>query len=212
MQNYGRQSSHQIKFMQNIWTYLKNIFREVEESSSIRPFIHETIERSEAEQKAYMDWKENLGRHRMMNSLGDEYATHRIDPKKVDRALDFLDTPSMKGFVIHASIGQYKRAELTYMLDYLKERVLTANYRVYVSDRRIYNRDGQREMVERHYLKPKTQVNDNEQINQRYGNIRIELMTRDDVPINLKFSATGYSDRLFEEAEDFRVLMSILTS
>lgn len=197
--------------MQNIWTYLKNIFNEAEESSPSRPFIHETITRSETEQKAYMDWKENLERHRLVNRLGDEYATHRIDPEKVDRALDFLDTPSMKGFVIHAPIGNYTLAELKYLMDYLKERTLTADYRIYLSDRRIYQRNKKQETVERHYLKPKTTVNDNEQINQRFGNIRIELMSRNDEAVNLKFSATGYSDRLFEEAEDFRVLMSILT-
>ncbi len=146
-----------------------------------------------------------------MNSLGDEYATHRIDPSKVDRSLDFLDTPSMKGFVIHASIGGYDLKELRHLLDYLKERVLTIDYKTYVSDRRIYNRDGKNEMVERHYLKPKVKVTENEQITQKYGNIRIELKCQNDVPINLKFSATGYHDRLFEEAEDFRVLMSILT-
>mgnify|MGYP000034909287 CR=1 FL=1 len=194
-----------------IWSYIKGLFREVEESSHTRPYIHETIERSESELQKYEAWKADLARHRLMNSLGDEYATHQIDPSKVDRSLDFLDTPSMKGFVIHASIGAYQLAELRHLLDYLKERVLTANYYVYVSDRRIYNRDGKNEMIERHYLKPKAKVSENELFSQRFGNVRIELKCQNDAPINLKFSATGYSDSLFEEAEDFRILMNILT-
>jgi len=195
-----------------IWSYIKNLFRDVEESSHVRPYIHEVLERSMPELEDYEMWKSDLARHRLMNSLGDEYATHRIDPSKVDRSLDFLETPSMKGFVIHASIGGYKLGELRHLLDYLKERVLTIDYKTYVSDRRIYNRDGKNEMVERHYLKPKAKVTENEQITQKYGNIRIELKCQNDVPINLKFSATGYHDSLFEEAEDFRVLMSVLTS
>jgi len=194
-----------------IWSYIKNLFRDVEASSHVRPYIHETLERGTSALADYEAWKSDLARHRLMNSLGDEYATHRIDPSKVDRSLDFLDTPSMKGFVIHASIGSYDLKELRHLLDYLKERVLTADYKIYVSDRRIYNRNGKNEMVERHYLKPKAKLNENEQITQKYGNIRIELKCQNDVPINLKFSATGYHDRLFEEAEDFRVLMSILT-
>lgn len=199
-----------IQIMQ-IWSYIKNLFNEADESSPIRPFIHETIERGELELAAYENWKSDLARNRFVNSLGDEYATYRIDPSKVDRSLDFLDTPSMKGFVIHASIGKYKLVELKHLLDYLKERVLTANYYVYVSDRRIYNRDGKNEMIERHYLKPKAKMSENELFSQGYGNVRIELKCQNDLPINLKFSATGYSDRLFEETEDFRILMSILT-
>lgn len=194
-----------------IWSYIKNLFRDVEESSHVRPYIHETLERGASELADYETWKSDLARHRLMNSLGDEYATHRIDPSKVDRSLDFLDTPSMKGFVIHASIGEYRLKELRHLLDYLKERVLTADYKTYVSDRRIYNRNGKNEMIERHYLKPKVKLNKNEQITQKYGNVRIELKCQNDVPINLKFSATGYHDRLFEEAEDFRILMSVLT-
>lgn len=194
-----------------IWAYIKNLFREAEESSHMRPYIHEVLERGASELADYEVWKSDLARHRLINSLGDEYATHRIDPSKVDRSLDFLDTPSMKGFVIHASIGGYGLKELRYLLDYLKERVLTTDYKVYVSDRRIYNRNGKNEMIERHYLKPKTKFTENEQITQKYGNIRIELKCQNDVPVNLQFSATGYHDRLFEKAEDFRVLMSILT-
>ena len=194
-----------------IWSYIKNLFRDVEESSHVRPYIHETIERGLSELEDYEAWKSDLARHRLMNNLGDEYATHRIDPSKVDRSLDFLDTPSTKGFVIHASIGGYKLKELRHLLDYLKEQVLTTDYKTYVSDRRIYNRNGKNEMIERHYLKPKVKVTENEQITQKYGNIRIELKCQNDVPITLKFSATGYYDRLFEEAEDFRILMSVLT-
>jgi len=195
-----------------IWSYIKGLFREVEQSSPTRPYIHETLERGVSELAEYEAWKSDLARHRWMNRLGDEYATHRIDASKVDRSMDFLDTPSMKGFVIHAPIGGYKLKELRHLLDYLKERVLIAEYKVYVSDRRIYNRNGKHEMIERHYLKPKVQINDNEQITQRYGNVRIELKCQNDIPINLKFSATGYHDRLFAEAEDFKVLMSVLTA
>ena len=194
-----------------IWSYIKNLFQDAEQSSHTRPYIHETLERSSTELEEYEAWKSDLARHRLMNSLGDEYATHRIDPSKFDRSLDFLDTPSMKGFVIHASIGAYQLKELRHLLDYLKERVLTIEYKTYVSDRRIYNRNGKNEMVERHYLKPKAKLTENEQITQKYGNIRIELKCQNDIPINLKFSATGYHDRLFEKTEDFRVLMAILT-
>lgn len=196
--------------MENIWTYLKRIFRESEESSPVRPFIHEEIIRGELEVQAYEEWKGSLDRHRLLNNLSDEYATYRIDARQVDKSIDFLDTPSMKGFVLHGRSGKYKRRDMIFLFDYLKEKVLQNSYTSYMSDRRTYKRDKQMETKERHYLKPRVQLDNKEKINQQFGNIRIELLYKDDVLINLQFSATGYSDHLFKDAADFKDLMSLL--
>ncbi len=198
--------------MENIWAYIKRMFRETEESSPVRPYVHEELVRTEPEQIVYEQWKNSLDRRRMLNNLSDEYATHQIDAVQVDHAMDFLDTPSMKGFVIHTKTGKYEQQDLVFLFDYLKEKVLQNGYTNYMSDRRIYQRGKGMEMVERHYLKPRTLLQENKKINQRFGNVRIELLYRNDALINLQFSATGYSDHLFKDASDFKDLMSLLTT
>ena len=64
------------------------------------------------------------------------------------------------------------------------------------------------ETVQRHYLKPKPNFQREGKINQQFGNITIEFDLRDDKPHYLKFQATSYTDHLFEDAKEFKELMS----
>ncbi|MBP9874679.1 MAG: hypothetical protein KBC60_11580, partial [Haliscomenobacter sp.] len=66
------------------------------------------------------------------------------------------------------------------------------------------------ETVQRHYLKPRPQVPDGEKLRQRFGNVTIEVVSRDDKAHQLRFRATAYSDHLFQDAERFEGLMKEL--
>ncbi len=125
----------------------------------------------------------------------------------MDEAMDFLHTPSAKGFVIHFYKTNYNRQEVSHLFDFLKDQVKALNYKVQISDTRTYNRENWVETVERHYLKPRPGKDRKEKINQRFGNITIELLLRDDRVYQLKFQATAYRDHQYEEAEKFRDLM-----
>lgn len=196
--------------MADIWKYLRNLFQSVEESSPSQPAIHELIQRSEEEKTDYERWKNMLVCRRLTDWLSDQYAIYRVLPDDVDEALDFLNTPSSKGFVIHFYKTRYSLRDIVHLLDYLKEQVLTLNYKAQISDLRIFNRENWVETVQRHYLKPRPNVERQEKMNQQYGNITIELTLRNDQPYNLKLQATGYSDRLYQETEDFKDLMQHL--
>ncbi len=124
--------------------------------------------------------------------------------------MDFLDTPSSKGFVIHFHKTEFTRPDATYLLDYLKEKVLVLHYKVQLSDTRTYTKNDWVETVERHYLKPRATFEAGSKTNQRFGNVTIELMLRNDLPHQLKFQATTYSDHLFAKADDFKDLMLAL--
>jgi hypothetical protein len=197
--------------MDNIWTYFKSLFAKAEESSPSKPLIHELIERSDSEADDYQRWKNTLVCRRLMDWLDNQYAVYRILPQDVDEGLDFLDTPSSKGFVVHFHQTRYSRRDATHFFDYLKEQVLGLGYRPQISDTRTYNRASWVETVERHYLKPRTHFPVEEEmggkIDQKFGNILIELELRNDQAYNLRFRATSYNDRLYEEAEDFQELM-----
>ncbi|MDV7396729.1 hypothetical protein RZS08_35355, partial [Arthrospira platensis SPKY1] len=98
-------------------------------------------------------WKETIVCKRLLNWLGDQYLLYRALPDDIDEAIDFLDTPSSKGFVIHLHKTGYSRRDATHLLDLFKEKVLTLDYRTQVSDSRTYSRQAWVETVERHYLK-----------------------------------------------------------
>ncbi len=196
--------------MPGFWNYLKNLFKEAEHSSPSQPAMHELIIRSEEEQEDYEQWKESLLSRRLVNWLSDQYAVYCTAPDHIDEAVDFLDTPSSKGFVIHFHKTNYTRREVTHLFDYFKEQVLEHNYRTQISDARIYNRGNWVETTERHYLKPRIKNMDGGKMNQAYGNVMIELELHNDQVHNLRFRATSYQDRQFHEAEEFRELMGIV--
>ena len=174
------------------------------------------IERTVDEQASYERWKNSIISKRLLNWLNEQYVQYLVNPDHLDEAIDFLNTPSSKGFVIHFRQTQYPKAEVTHLFDFLKEKVLELNYRSYVSDSRTYGKNSWVENLQRHYLKPPTNLRKppaaDEKFNQRFGNITIELLSRDDEIYHLKFSATGYRDHLFSEVEDFKGLMQGILS
>ncbi len=192
--------------MSDFWDSIKSLFKKTAESSPSQPAVHEVIERKVEEKEDYEQWKTGLVARRWRDWLADQYAVYRVSPDDIDEALDFLDTPSSKGFVVHLHKTGYTARESIFFLDYLKEQVLTLNYRTQISDRRTYNRPSWVETVERHYVKPRSNQTEGK-FDQQYGNIMIELEFRNDRPHNLRFRATSYKDALFHEAEAFGDLM-----
>ncbi|WP_116106124.1 hypothetical protein [Lewinella sp. IMCC34191] len=201
--------------MATFWQKITKLFAEAENSTPSDPAVHEMIERDEAELTDYARWKNTLARRRLFDWLTDQYALFQSGVSG-DRAVDFLNTPSSKGFVIHFNETQYTKVEITHFFHYLKERVLELNYRTQISDRRVFSRADWVETQERHYLKPRTRKQRlagpvaRGGLEQKFGNISIELELRDDLPWNLRLRATTYQDAQYSEPESFRALMVAL--
>ncbi len=202
--------SVKIGWMASIWQQLKDLFQSAEASSPSQPALHTLIERSAAEQQDYNFWKATLVCSRLVDWVHAQYALTAVDSSAVDEGMDFLNTPSSKGFVVHFFKTQYSRRDATHFFDFLKERVTeNLNYRKQISDSRTYNRPNWVESTERHYLKPRINFATVPH-NQQYGNILIELILRDEKPYQLKFQATNYNDKQFTIAHDFKDLMTVL--
>ncbi len=199
--------------MSDPWKYFKRLFKKAETSSPSQPLIHELIERSAEEKADYSYWKETLVCRRLRDWLAEQYAIFRVAPRDIDEGIDFLNTPSSKGFVIHLSRMRYSQRDVTHFFDFLKEKVRQLDYRSQISDVRSYQRADWVETIERHYLKPPPSFGHHAatgRFDQRFGNIMIELESRNDRVYQLRFRATAYRDHLFEDAEDFKDLFQEL--
>ncbi|MDX1666452.1 MAG: hypothetical protein R3350_04460 [Saprospiraceae bacterium] len=196
--------------MADFWNNIKRLFQSAEQSSPSQPLVHELIQRSAEEKEDYQFWKETLVCQRLQDWLANQYALFRHVPDDIDESLDFLDTPSSKGFVIHFYKTRYSRRDVTHLFDFLKEKVLALGYRTQISDMRSYNRPDWVESVHRHYLKPPPDFGQDSKYDQQFGNITIELTERDGGVHNLKFRATTYRDHQFREALQFEQLMQEL--
>ena len=196
----------------DLWQYMKDLFKAEQESNPKKPFIQEPLERDEVAVQSYDLWKRTLAKQRFLDWLNIQYATFVMsDETAIDTAIDFLNTPSAKGFVIHFDEQMHNRGDFIHLFDYLQERVLEMNYKKYMSDIRTYNKTRNDntwvDTIQRHYLKPRFKVLEDNTFDQRFGNIKIELFYRNDRIRNLQFSATRYSDRSYAEGNTFNDLM-----
>ncbi|MEY3052062.1 MAG: hypothetical protein RLY31_1847 [Bacteroidota bacterium] len=196
--------------MKDIWDYLKGLFRQASESSAANPYLHEVIHRSEADMQAFRAWQGSLRHRRILDWLHDQYAVWQVLPDDVDPAVDFLHTPSSKGFAIHLHRTDYSRQELTFLLDHFRDRVCSLDYKVQLSDTRSWTNTDRVETVERHYLKPRPAWSENRRFDQKFGNITLELVLHDEKPQLFKCRANCYNDRLYSDAQAFPQLMQAL--
>ena len=196
--------------MPGIWEYIRGLFEEAAESSASKPLLHAMIERSEGYNNGYQKWQDSLIKRRLLEWLSKQYAIYRVLPKDIDDAMDFLDTRSSNGFVIHFYKTNYNRQEVVYFFDYLKDKMRTLDYKLQISDTRTYNQDKWVETVERHYLKPRLAVEIEGKNNQGFGNVTISLVFRNDEVYQLKLQATTYSDHQYQEAAAFSELMAAI--
>ncbi len=180
------------------------------ESSAANPFTHEVITLSKKEQIAFTNWKSSNQKKAILEYLHQQYGNQLITSSNLDRGIDFVKTPSTKGFVIHCTLVKFKPKDLRYFFFYLEERIKSIKYRSYLSDKRVYEKNGKIEMVERHYLKPPIMKDFVAKVDQKFGNITIELVSINSVMTSLKFQATSYNDHLYEEADRFEGLMEVL--
>lgn len=213
------------------WEQVKGIFSKAEASSSNEPVSHEVLTRHQDRREDLARWREGVVAQRMRDWLREAYEHYLRTGEPPSRAVDFLDTSSAKGFVIHFDELQYSREEAEFFQLMLRERVLAPTpladgttekrYRTQVADTKAYTRAGATERTDRYYLKPRLALHDDpaiaaapdghtaDQFGQGFGNVLIELVSRNDVPYRLRFSATIYHDRVYREAESFGALMQL---
>lgn len=193
--------------MSDLWSYFKTLFRQSKKSTPAEPFVHELIVRSPQERADFTQWKETLLFQRMKTWVREQYGLFCAQPEEVEEPLQFLDTAPNLGFALYFHQTGYTAREAIHFLDYLKEQVLRMDYRIQVSDMRTYERGDWVETIQRHYLKPRPVIHEDQKLRQRFGNITIDLLLRDDAPHLLRFRATSYRDHLFQAPESFGQLI-----
>lgn len=187
----------------DIWQHLKELFHKSNTSSKTKPLVHELIKRTDEEQIAYSVWKNSLTRRQLVNWLIAEYSSYKSNPFNIDASFEFMDNTRAKGFVMHYN-KDYSAKDYQHLMDYFKERTLELGYQSYMSDIRSYEKGEGVETVQRHYLKPRPNRALKGPINQRFGNITIELTLQNEETTHLKLMAMGYSDHLYQQADDFK--------
>ncbi len=211
------------------WEQIKGVFAKAADSSSKDPVLHTTLTRHRDHQAEFEIWRAGVIAQGMRNWLGESYGYYLQHDRPPTEAIDFLDTPSSKGFVVHFAELQYSLHEAEMFQLLLRERVLAPGpdggkrYRTQVADTKTYQEADMTARTDRYYLKPVLVPHADpgiaaspdsytaDQFGQGFGNILIELLVRNREPWRLRFSATIYHDRVYQAAEGFGGLVGLMT-
>lgn len=181
--------------------------REAPTGHSNQPVIHEMISRSADELEAYEIWKFSSRMERVLQFTKMEYHKNLEEENLLGATFFTFQQPAAKGFILNYRNDIFSAMEFQHYFDYLKEKILELNYKLYTSDSRSFNRKDHAETIERHYLKPKYQLDEEEKFVQQYGNIIITQIMKDDKPAYIKFMCNHYHDRKYTGHDDFYELI-----
>ncbi len=186
----------------NFWNKLKDWFKEEEQSSPTKPFVKEWLERTPEEKVDLLKWKLEDTCLDFCSLVYDSFSQSEKHPY-----LTFLKSPYSSGFLLDFRKGNYQLRDAQRFMDFLKEKVEHLNYLRQLSDFRLYTRNGKTERIERFYLKPRVKIAENNQVDQLFGNVIIELTIQEKQPLTLKFQVNPYSDRNYTKSQTFEKMI-----
>jgi len=175
--------------------------------SDKEPLVSGKLERSEDFLAEYNQWKETS----ILNSvLGDlQIAYNKSNAFGMyNPAFHVYHSQQANGFFFNTQM-RFTKEIYSYLMEYFKESVLELGYSIYTSDRKLKDHENGVQQVDRHYLKPSL-TNTEPPIDQKYGNVLIELFTLDEEIQYLKVMVSVYSDRSYQDPKPFLEFMETL--
>lgn len=168
--------------------------------------VHETLERSLKFMDAYSAWLREPQFKPLKEDLLKSWG-YQMNHMKSPVDMLIYATEHAKGFIVYPEYWQ-ALIQLSFLMEYLKDRMLQESYRLVHADRIIEGKNDHLEIRERYLLKPG--LSKKEPFSQMYGNVHIELLKYDKKEIRLKFLVNVYSDRKYAGPWEFNDLMSLL--
>ena len=168
--------------------------------------IHETLRRSP---KFLDDYKRWFGEPPFQNLMKELFNAWVQQNKDIGSRIDMqiYRSKQAEGFVVHPEFED-GMIPLSFLMEYLKERLLQESYRLVHADRIIEGRPDHLEIRENYHFKPGPSFI--EPFEQKFGNVHIELLRYDKQEIRLKFLVTVYSDRKYKKPWEFENLVCLL--
>ncbi len=190
--------------MTDIFLHFKNKFNRNPELIATEPLMEQSLERTNNEITDYEQWKDAPPQAAMLNWLRDQFMAHQCSPNNTHDGIDFFVTSSSKGFRLHPALTRFSDNSVRHLFNYLKERLLQANYRVSLSDTRVFGRGYWNETIHRHVVKPQAEFGD------EFAQISVELVLKDDNLVSLKLDACVPNTDLPRPSDDFAEMMLAL--
>ncbi len=177
-----------------------------ENSSTTLPEKRQVLKRSDEDKIAFKYWQQLTVKDQMLTDMKDAYQLSKLG-KKSD-AYRFLQQDLTSGILFYKDHSDYSNDDFIFFFDSIKDQIHSLNYTSQVEDIRYFSRNKYKEEIQRYYLKPRIAFLDNKKANQLYGNIHLELYSRNQEIKQLKILVTAYSDVNYSEALSFDHLLA----
>lgn len=171
------------------------------------PLVSGKLERSEDFKDQYSQWKDSSVLGSVLGDLQIAYnKSNAFD--KYNPAFHVYNSHQANGFFFNTQM-RFTEEVYAFLLEYFKDRVLDLGYTIYTSDRKLKDLENGVQQIDRHYLKPALSETE-PPIDQKYGNVLIELFSLDEEIQYLKVMVSVYSDRSYKDPKPFLEFMEAL--
>ncbi len=181
--------------------FVKNILATLFGSNEPIDSLNGPLVRKESFVKKYNFWKGNssrIERNSQLYALFEEVRfEYRFRPE-----FYIYTSPQANGFYFNERLS-IEPIEFEFLLDSFRETILSFGYTNYTSDVRYSEKSAGIQRIDRHYLKPEIDRHVEKPIDQKFGNVFLELYFLDDQPQYLKVMISVYADKNYLKALGF---------
>lgn len=181
-----------------------------ETSGNKQALVHEVLRRSPSFKQQYFQW---VNEGKFAEPLRRIYEAYWLKRQNVAMSWEvhLLQMPYANGFALAFPAHELGQQDFVFLFEYLKDRVLSLNYRLADASYKMYDRGECVETVEQYHLKPRVQWGENSGVyQQEFGNVTLELTKVDDLPAYFKVVASIYSGRQYSQARHFDEFIELL--
>jgi hypothetical protein len=190
--------------MADIFTHFRNKFDRNPELIASKPKLAKALEMTNEEITDYDKWRNSNTQNTMLNWVREQFMAHQSTPGETHDGIDFFGTATTKGFRMHPALTRFSDKSVHHFFNYLKDCLQDSNYRVSLSDTRLFGRGYWDETINRHVLKPLSDTNI------EFAQISIELMLKDNKLVSLCMVATVPNNDMPRPSDDFLELMQTI--
>lgn len=168
--------------------------------------VKENFSLKESELKDLDQW---ISTQEAKNLFGLIYKNYHFKRTQINESpqVHLFSSPYANGFAVSYEEPLDQKSFSRLFLG-LSRRILTLGYEQVSLDRKFEEINDRVRVTEKFYFKPPLQLPiEGQLISQLYGNVALEKVSVDNQPSYLKLLATVYSDRMYQDAKPFDLLL-----
>lgn len=168
--------------------------------------VHEVLKKSPQFFRTYDLWKSSRKCDIERNAIMESYH-NKLSHLKTSLDMEIYHSPYANGMIIYPHTEK-KPISFEFLMEFIREMLENEGYRLVHADRKMIEKGKQVSSLEKYYLKPP--ISSITPIDQKFGNVILELSFLNHSPVKFKMLANIYSDRLYNKPRTFQDLITLL--